>query len=60
LRGGAGGGTAQLEALIDRLTEEVRNLRAEARATASNTGKTAKILERVTPDGNSLQTAVAV
>jgi hypothetical protein len=51
--------SSRLEALVERLTAEVSNLRIEARATASNTNKTAKILERVTPDGNSLQMVAA-
>lgn len=56
---GVGGNTQRLEQLVQDLTAEVANLRIEARATASNTNKTAKILERVTPDGNSLQTVAA-
>ena len=41
------------------LRAEVGNLRAEARSTAVSSNKTAKILERVTPDGVSLQTVAA-
>jgi hypothetical protein len=41
------------------LRSEVTNLRAEARSTAVSSNKTAKILERVTPDGVSLQTVAA-
>jgi hypothetical protein len=51
--------TARLEALVERLTQEVADLRAEARSTAVATNKTARILDRVTPDGNSLQTTAA-
>jgi hypothetical protein len=36
------------------LIGEVTNLRAEVRAGVTHSAKTAKILERVTPDGNSL------
>ena len=49
-----GGGNGHLEALVQRLTQEVEGLRAEARATATNTNKTAKILSRVSQDGDSL------
>lgn len=45
---------------VKKLREEVVMLRAETRATVSNTSKTAKILERVTPDGNALTTIVLV
>jgi Ca2+-binding EF-hand superfamily protein len=41
------------------LRAEVADLRAEARSTAVATNKTARILDRVTPDGNSLQTTAA-
>jgi hypothetical protein len=46
---------AQLEAL----RAEMEGLRAEARSTAVATNKTARILDRVTPDGTSLQTVAA-
>lgn len=49
---GAGGDTASE---VRGLREEMAMLRAEARAIATHTNKTAKILDRVTPDGNSLQ-----
>lgn len=52
------GGDA-LIAEIQGLRNELEGLRAEARATASHTAKTARILDRVTPDGNSLQTVPA-
>ena len=54
---------AALLAEIRSLREEVAQLRSESRAgdqaIASATSKTAKILERVTPDGASLQTVAA-
>ena len=54
---------AALLAEIRNLREEVAQLRSESRAgdqaIASATAKTAKILERVTPDGASLQTVAA-
>ena len=57
------GGTEVLCAEIKALRDEVTQLRAESRAgdqaIASATAKTAKILERVTPDGNSFQTVAA-
>jgi hypothetical protein len=40
--------------LMKVLISEVTNLRAEVRAGVTHSAKTAKILERVTPDGNSL------
>jgi hypothetical protein len=48
-----------LVAEIRALRAEVSELRAEARSTAVATNKTARILDRVTPDGNSLQTVAA-
>lgn len=53
---GSGGTTA---GEIRAMREELVLLRAEARAIATHTHKTAKILDRVTPDGNSLQTKEA-
>jgi hypothetical protein len=54
--GGGKADTARLEALVEKLTAEVQGLRAEAAATAGHTAKTARILDRVTPDGDALQT----
>jgi len=51
-------GNDALVAELRALREEVGGLRAEARATASNTNKTAKILGRVTQDGESITTTV--
>lgn len=51
------------EALVNEikaLREEVTMLRAEARATASHTAKAARILDRVSPDGATLQVAAVV
>jgi hypothetical protein len=57
---GLGGGAATQEMVTElrALRREVEGLRAEARATASNTNKTAKILGRVTQDGESITTTV--
>ena len=55
-------GNAANDELIDEvkaLKEEIVGLRAEVRADVSANSKTAKILERVTPDGSSLQTSAA-
>jgi hypothetical protein len=38
------------------LRQEVGELRYEARATATNTNKTQRLLERVTLDGEAMQT----
>jgi len=54
-----GGGGAVADE-IRALREEVAMLRAEARATASNTGKTKRLLERVTRDGEAMQTVETV
>ena len=51
-----GGNTARLEALVEKLTAEVANLRAETRAVVTHTATTARIIKRVTPDGDALQT----
>ena len=48
-----------LVAEIRALRAEMEGLRAEARSTAVATNKTARILDRVSPDGNSLQTVAA-
>ena len=45
---------------VSALTEEVKGLRAEAQSTATSSHKTAKLLDRVIPDGRSLSTKVAV
>lgn len=45
-------------AAIDRLSAKVEMLEANTRVTAIGTNKVAKILDRVTPDGTSLQTTV--
>jgi hypothetical protein len=45
-------------AVINALRDEVSLLRSEARATASHTNKTARILERVMPDGDALAVRV--
>jgi hypothetical protein len=42
------------------LRMELQMMRAELQATARHTAKTAKILERVTPDGDSIQTRETV
>lgn len=42
---------------VKALKEEIVGLRAEVRADVSANSKTARILERVTPDGSSLQTS---
>ena len=48
---GMSNNTARLELLVEKLTEEVNLLRYEARATATNTNKTAKTLEKFDIDG---------
>lgn len=44
---------------MSELLAEVANLRTEVRAVVTHTAKTAKLLDRVTPDGNSLQVSIA-
>jgi hypothetical protein len=56
---GMGGNTARLEAQIERLTAELQGLRAEVRAGVGHGAKTARILERVTPNGTALATEAA-
>jgi hypothetical protein len=56
---GSASNTARLEALVERQAEQLEGMRYELRAIATSSGKTAQILQRVTPDGTSLQTAVA-
>ena len=48
-----------LVAELRALRAEVADLRAETRATASNTGKTSRLLERVTLNGEAMQTVAA-
>ena len=53
-----GNGTRREEVLaaeIRALRAEVQGLRSEARATAENTGKTQRLMQRVTRDGESMQ-----
>lgn len=45
---------------IRMLRQEVTYLRSETRATAANTGKTTRLLERVTRDGEAMQTTELV
>lgn len=59
LRGRDSANTARLEALVEKLTTEVANLRAETRAVVTHTATTARIIKRVTPDGDALQTREA-
>jgi hypothetical protein len=54
----AGGGNSSLEARLEALIIEVQGLRVEVRADVSANTKTAKILERVSPDGESINTKV--
>jgi hypothetical protein len=57
-----GSGARRDEALVAEiraLRQEMTELHAAARSTAVATNKTARILDRVTPDGNSLQTVAA-
>jgi len=55
LIGGNSDGDAALVSEMRQLRSEVTMLRSEARATALNTGKTIRLLERVSRDGESLQ-----
>lgn len=50
------GGNARLESLVERLVEQNNLLRAEVRAVVTHTGTSARILKRVTPEGDALQT----
>ena len=60
LQGGPSGNTARLEALVEALTQEVANLRLEARATAVATTKFAKQFDRLAPAGDALSTRAVV
>lgn len=51
--------TGDVEGAIDALRQEVVMLRAETRAVASNTSKSAKLLDRAMPDGQSLLVTAA-
>lgn len=51
---------AALVSEVGLLRAEVTDLRAEARATAVNTGKSQRLLERVTLNGDAMQTVAAV
>jgi outer membrane murein-binding lipoprotein Lpp len=48
--------TARLEALVLQLTQEVEGLRAEARATATHTARSARLLDRMERDGLTVKT----
>lgn len=58
LMGGNSEGDAALVSEMRQLRSEVTMLRSEARATALNTGKTTRLLERVSRDGESLQVTI--
>lgn len=55
----AGAGQGAMVTELRALRTEVEGLRAEARATAVSSNKTARILERVTLDGEAMQTVAA-
>ena len=55
----SGAGQGAMVAELRALRAEVEGLRAEARATAVSSNKTARILERVTLDGEAMQTVAA-
>lgn len=54
----SGNGSAEVVSEMRALRTEVVGLRFEARAAASSAAKTAKLIERAMPDGQSLQTTV--
>ena len=56
----ASGSDAALLAEVRSMRIELADLRAEARATAVNTGKSTRLLQRVTQDGEAMQTVAAV
>lgn len=51
--------TGDVEGAVDALRQEVVMLRAETRAVASNTSKSAKLLDRAMPDGQSILVTAA-
>jgi hypothetical protein len=51
---------AALVSEVSALRSEVSDLRSEARATAVNTGKSQRLLERVTQNGDAMQTVAVV
>lgn len=59
LNPGVSQNTARLEALVERLTEEVAALRAAGEVTAQASDQTANVLTRVTNNGNGMITADA-
>jgi chemotaxis protein histidine kinase CheA len=50
------GSGSNLEALVEKLNANIEGLRYEVRAGVTHTSKVAKILERVTPDGDAIAT----
>jgi hypothetical protein len=57
--GGSMGNTTRLEAQLERMAAELAELKNIMAADVGHNAKTARILERVTPDGTSLSTVVA-
>lgn len=58
----AAGGSSRdtrLHQLVEKLTQEVEMLRAEVRSDVSHNAKTARLLERVMPDGDAIATREA-
>lgn len=55
----SGTGSADVVAELRALRADVSDLRAEARATASHTARTSRLLDRAMPDGQSIQTTTA-
>jgi hypothetical protein len=56
--GGSMGNTARLEAQLERMAAELAELKNIMAADVGHNAKTARILERVTPNGTALNTAV--
>ena len=54
------GSGSNLEALVEKLNANIEGLRYEVRAGVTHTSKVAKILERVTPDGDAVATRTVV